>query len=360
MVITGGGTGGHVFPALALADELVARGHPRTAIHFVGATRGLEATAVPNAGFTIDLLPGRGFERRINPRSVVRNFRTGWDTAVALARANAVVRRTRPAVVVGVGGYASLPTLVAARAHRIPSIVHEADAHPGLANRIAVVLGARPAVAFPGTPLRHAVVTGNPIRSQIAAVRRDPVSPPLVAIVGGSLGARSINHAALGVYDRWRAQANVAIQHVTGARDYDECRARLAAARAPSDTLRYELVRFEDHMEELYADATVVVCRAGGMTAELTAVGIPSVLVPLPGAPGDHQGRNASALVEAGAAVMIPDRALDADRLAAELRSLLGDPVRLDAMARSARGLGRPDATARLADLVEEVAGARD
>jgi len=139
VVITGGGTGGHVFPALALADELVARGHPRTAIHFVGATRGLEATAVPNAGFTIDLLPGRGFERRINPRSVVRNFRTGWDTAVALARANAVVRRTRPAVVVGVGGYASLPTLVAARAHRIPSIVHEADAHPGLANRIAVV-----------------------------------------------------------------------------------------------------------------------------------------------------------------------------------------------------------------------------
>jgi UDP-N-acetylglucosamine--N-acetylmuramyl-(pentapeptide) pyrophosphoryl-undecaprenol N-acetylglucosamine transferase len=361
-LITGGGTGGHVFPALALAEELVARGHTRAAIHFVGAARGLEATAVPEAGFTIDLLPGRGFERRISPRSALRNLRTAGDTLVAFARASAIVRRAQPAVVVGVGGYASLPTLVAARARRIPAVVHEADAHPGLANRIAVRLGARPAVTLPGTPLRHAVVTGNPIRPQIAAVRRDPVSPPLVGIVGGSLGARSLNRAALGLYDRWRDRADVAIQHVTGARDFEECRKTLAATRATNnsnDTLRYELVRFEDHMEQLYADATIVVCRAGGMTAELTAVGIPSVVVPLPGAPGDHQGRNAAALVDAGAAVMIPDGALDAERLDVELRAVLDDPARLDAMAKSARGLGRPDATARLADLVEEVASAR-
>ena len=145
-------------------------------------------------------------------------------------------------------------------------------------------------------------------------------------------------------------------------RDYEECRDTLAAARVDEGAsnspaaLRYELVRFEDHMERLYADATVIVCRAGGMTAELTAVGIPSVVVPLPGAPGDHQGRNAAALVDAGAAVMILDRALDADRLDLELRALLDDPARLDAMAKSARSLGRPDATARLADLVEEVA----
>ena len=359
VLITGGGTGGHVFPALALAEELVARGYPRDQLHFVGAGRGLEATAVPAAGFAIDLLPGRGFERKVTPRSIGRNVRTVGDTLVACARAIALVRRLRPRVVVGVGGYASLPALVAARVCRIPTVVHEADAHPGLANRIAVRLGARPAVSLPGTALPGAVVTGNPIRPVIAAVRRVPVAPPMVAVVGGSLGAGSLNRAALGLYDRWRARPDVMIHHVTGVRDYEECRTRLEALRAPGDGLRYSLVPFEEHMETIYTDATLVVSRAGGMTAELTAVGVPSVLVPLPGAPGDHQTANANALVAAGAAVSVADAVLDPARLDAEVSALLGDPARCVAMADAAHRLGRPDATARFADLVEEVAGAR-
>jgi undecaprenyldiphospho-muramoylpentapeptide beta-N-acetylglucosaminyltransferase len=355
-LLSGGGTGGHVFPALALAEELVARGHAPDSIRFVGAARGIEATAVPAAGFAIDLLPGRGLERSLAPAAIGRNVRTTGDTAVAFARASALVGRLRPRVVVGVGGYASLPALVAARARGIPAVVHEADAHPGLANRIAVRLGARAAVTLPGTPLPGAVVTGNPIRPAIAAVRRAPVAPPLVAVVGGSLGARSLNRAVLGLYDRWRDRADVTIHHVTGTRDYEECSRELGARRAPGDRLSYSLVPFEEHMESVYAQATLVVSRAGGMTAELTTVGMPAVLVPLPGAPGDHQTANADALVAAGAAVKVADAELDAARLDAELGALLRDPVRLDAMATAARALGRPDAAARFADLVEEAA----
>jgi undecaprenyldiphospho-muramoylpentapeptide beta-N-acetylglucosaminyltransferase len=358
-LICGGGTGGHVFPALALADELVARGHPPSSIRFVGAQRGIEATAVPAAGFTVELLPGRGLLRQWSPRALLQNARAAWDNLVAFVRAFALVRRERPRVVVGVGAYASLPGLVAAAVLRIPTVVHEADAHPGLANRIAVRLGARAAVSFPATPLPRAVVTGNPIRPAIAAVHRHPVAPPMVAIVGGSLGARRLNDAALDLADRWRDRDDVVIHHVTGERDYEGCRTRLTARRGPGDRLEYTIVRFEDHMDQLYRDATVMVSRAGGMTAELAAVGMPAVLVPLPGAPGDHQTLNAEAFARAGAAVVVPDDALDGAVLARELDALLDTPVRLVQMSDAARALARPDATARFADLVEEAAGAR-
>jgi undecaprenyldiphospho-muramoylpentapeptide beta-N-acetylglucosaminyltransferase len=358
-LVTGGGTGGHVYPAIAVADELVARGHSRDEIRFVGAQRGLETTVVPAAGYAIDVLPGRGLDRGRTVHAVVRNLRTAFDTTVAFGRAWNIVRRTRPRVVVGVGGYASLPTVVAGRLQRVPAVVHEADAHPGLANRLAVRFGARAAVSLPGTPLPGAVVTGNPIRPEIVVVRRAPVTPPVVAVVGGSLGARRINDAAVGLAAHWRDRTDVVIHHVTGTRGYEECRRQLDARRRGDDRLDYRLFPYEDHMETVYTDATLIVCRAGGMTAELAAVGIPSVLVPLPGAPGDHQARNAEVFVGAGAAVMVPDAELDTDRLATELESLLADPARLAAMGDAARTLGRVDAAARVADLVEEVAGGR-
>lgn len=358
-LITGGGTGGHVYPALALADELVARGHARESIRFVGAQRGLEVTAVPEAGYAIDLLPGRGFDRERSFSALRRNLRTAWDTLAALVGAVRIVRRTRPAIVVGVGGYASLPALVAGRLYRIPAVVHEADAHPGLANRIAVRLGARPAVSLPGTPLRRAVVTGNPIRPEVIRVQRVPVVPPVVAVVGGSLGARRINLAALELYDLWRMRDDVVIHHVTGARGYEECCERLTRLQAPGDTLDYRLIRYEDRMDTLYAIATVMLCRSGGMTAELAVVGMPSILVPLPNAPGDHQTRNAEVFESAGAGVLVPDSELDGVRLRSELEALLADAPRLDAMGEAARSLGRSDATPRFADLVEEVARGR-
>ncbi|HEX5587563.1 MAG TPA: UDP-N-acetylglucosamine--N-acetylmuramyl-(pentapeptide) pyrophosphoryl-undecaprenol N-acetylglucosamine transferase [Acidimicrobiia bacterium] len=356
VLISGGGTGGHVYPALALADELVARGHDRAHIRFVGATRGIEGRAVREAGYEIDLLPGRGLARDMSLRGIAQNARTVGDTARAFAGAARIVARVRPDVVVGVGGYASLPAVVAGRMRRIPVVVHESDAHPGLANRIAVALGAKAAVSLPDTALRGAVVTGNPIRPEIAAVRRAPATPPIVAVVGGSLGARRINDAALGLYDRWRARVDVVIHHVTGDRDYEGSATRLAALRAPGDALSYRLVRYEDHMDTLYAAATIIVSRAGGMTAELAAVGMPAVLVPLPGAPGDHQTRNAEVFERAGAAVLVRDADLDATTLAAAVDALLSDPQRVIEMSDAARALAHPDATARFADLVEAAA----
>ena len=353
-VITGGGTGGHVYPALALAGELVGRGHPRDTIRFVGASRGLEARVVPERGYGIDLLPGRGFQRRFT----VANLRAAWDTVIAFARARRIIRRASPRVVVGVGGYASLPCLVAARLRRVPSVVHEQNAAPGLANRIAARMGAKAAVSLPGTPLRGAVLTGNPVSSEIVGTRRAPDPDcPLVAIFGGSLGSARINDAALELYDQWRHRADIAVHHVTGPRNYEDCMARLAELRRPGDALRYELVAYEERMDHLYARTTVAVCRAGAVTvAELAAAGVPAVLVPLPGAPGDHQTRNAETLAAANAAIVLPDHECDGNWLDAELTAMLADPERLESMSEAARGLARPDAAARLADLVEEVA----
>jgi undecaprenyldiphospho-muramoylpentapeptide beta-N-acetylglucosaminyltransferase len=353
-LITGGGTGGHVYPGLALAEALVARGHPRQSIHWVGNAGKLEETAVPAAGFTVDLLPGRGLQRRLT----VENIPVMVKSARAFAQAVGIVRRTRPQVVVGVGGYASLPCLVAARLQRIPTVVHEQNAAPGLANRVAVRLGARAAVSLPGTPLPGAVLTGNPVRAAVVAVDRRPsADQPLIAIVGGSLGARRLNQAAAELYDVWRRRPGIVIHHVSGAAGYEAAEAALAANRRDGDSVGYRLVRYEDRMPELYAAASVAVCRAGATTvAELAAAGVPSVLVPLPGAPGDHQTRNAEALVAAGAAVLIPDAECTGARLAAELERLLADPARLEAMGKAARTLARPRAADELADLVEAVA----
>jgi UDP-N-acetylglucosamine--N-acetylmuramyl-(pentapeptide) pyrophosphoryl-undecaprenol N-acetylglucosamine transferase len=358
-LVTGGGTGGHVYPALAVAEELVGRGHPQAEIRFVGSTRGMEAVAVPAAGFAIDLLPGRGLRRSLRPAAWVTNAGAVLGSLRAFGRAFRLMGRLRPSVVFGVGGYASLPCVVAGRLRRIPAVVHEQNAAPGLANRVAVRLGAQAAVSLPDTALRNAVLTGNPVRPAIASVRRLVVSPPLVAVFGGSLGARSLNAAALDLYDLWRDRSDLAVLHVTGRREYDACRARHDAQRRDADVLQYDLIAYEDHMERVYASAAVAVCRAGAVTvAELAVTGLPALLVPLPGAPSDHQTRNARALAGAGAGVVVADHELDGDRLAKELDDLLGDPDRLTAMGTAARSLARPDAAGRVADMVEEAAGA--
>jgi UDP-N-acetylglucosamine--N-acetylmuramyl-(pentapeptide) pyrophosphoryl-undecaprenol N-acetylglucosamine transferase len=349
-LLTGGGTGGHTYPAIAVAQELEHRGHT---VRFVGGKRGIEGRVVPAAGFEIDLLPGRGLQRRLT----IQNVAALWDAASAVVRAIAIVRRHRPRVVVGFGGYASFPCVFAARLLRVPVVVHEQDAAPGLANRLGVRLGARPAVSLPDTPLPNATLTGNPVRAAFAHLDRSPPAPgdpALVAVFGGAQGARTINLAALGCYDTWRARSDLAVHHVCGPRNLDSCTAALAAARRAGDTLRYELVGYEERMDLVYERAALAVCRSGaGTIAELTAVGLPAVLVPLPGAPSDHQTRNAQTLERAGAAVMLRDAECGPERLDQVVSELLGAADRLARMGIAARGLGRPDAAARLADLVE-------
>ncbi|MGZ8762177.1 MAG: UDP-N-acetylglucosamine--N-acetylmuramyl-(pentapeptide) pyrophosphoryl-undecaprenol N-acetylglucosamine transferase [Acidimicrobiia bacterium] len=354
-VLAAGGTGGHLYPALALADALVARGHDRASIRFVGARGHLEASVVPDAGYVIELLPGRGLQRRLTLANIV----TLWEAMLATIRAIGLIRRLRPAVVVGFGSYAALPTVVAARLLRRPTVVHDRDAAPGLGNRIGVRLGARAATSLPMTALRGATLVGNPVRADLRSIERRPQTPPLVAFMGGSQGARTVNRAALGLYDRWRDRTDVAVHHVCGPSHVDDASTRLRALRRAGDVLDYELVGYEDDVAGLLERVAIVVARAGASTvAELTVAGVPSVLVPLAGSPGDHQMRNARALVDAGAALLVPDAECDAIRLDTDLSPLLGDPARLASIGEAARALGRPDAADRLADLVEEVARA--
>lgn len=359
--MAGGGTAGHVTPALAIAGALVDAGHDPSSIRFVGSRRGMERRMVPAAGFPVTLLPGRGLVRRVD-RS---NLGAGAGLLAAAAMAVVLLGRWRPAAVVSVGGYAAAPALVAALVWRVPVVVAEANAVPGAVNRLAGRFAAAAAVAFPGTPLARAVVTGNPIRAAMTAVDRSPEARRraraalgypegvrLVAVAGGSLGAGRINEAVLGLARRWADRGDLAIHHVVGERNADALAQRRPSL--PADGLIYRQVAFEERMDLLYSAADVAVQRAGANSvAELAAAGVPSVLVPLPRSPGAHQERNAAAMAAAGAAVVVDDAVLDADRLVAEIDRLLGDPVLAERMGSAARGLAVPDAAARVAFLVE-------
>ncbi len=356
-VVTGGGTGGHVTPALAIADELVARGHAPESIRFVGAERGLEASAVPAAGYAIELLRLDGIQRSLAPRAVLRSGRALIHFVVAFVECIRLLRRLRPAVVVGVGGYASAPGVLAACLVRVPTVIHEQNAVPGLVNRIAVRVGARPLVAFPVRQWPHATVTGNPIRRVVAEVVRHPVAPPLVAIVGGSQGAGRLNDVALGIYDRWRAREDVAVRHVAGPKHVGACRDRLAALRRPEDRLAYELVDFEPDMAGLYAASSLVLARAGATTiAEVAAVGIAAVFVPWSDAAQDQQTANARTMAASGAAAVVSDADCDVAHVEPLLSTLLADPDRRAVMERAARAEGHPEAAAQLGRIIEDVA----
>jgi len=366
-MVAGGGTAGHVLPALAIGHALVAAGHPQSSIHFVGSRRGIEARLVPDAGFEVTLLPGRGVVRHLDRE----NLGAVAGLVRALAMALGLVARRRPAVVVSVGGYAGLPCALAAVALRVPLVVAESNAVPGGANRLVGRLARASAVAFEGTALPRAVVTGNPVSPEMAAVDRSPEGRAaararlglleermVVAVFGGSLGALRINQATLGLARAWADRRDLAIYHVVGRRDWPEVARDLP--RAPGGGLVYQGVEYEEHMDQVLAAADVVVCRAGATSvAELAVAGVPSVLVPLPGAPGDHQTANARAMVDAGGAVLLVDQQCTPTGLAEVLGSLLAQPGRLATMGRAAARRGRPDAASRVIELIESHARGR-
>jgi UDP-N-acetylglucosamine--N-acetylmuramyl-(pentapeptide) pyrophosphoryl-undecaprenol N-acetylglucosamine transferase len=390
-VVSGGGTGGHVFEALAIARALVDRGHPQGTIELVGSERGQESTLLAGEGFPVTLLPGRGIVRRMDPEAIVANAGALSGLVRATVRAVAALATRKPRVVVSVGGYASFPADVAAVVLGVPLVLVTIDAVPGLVHRLLARLAAANAVALPGTPLPRAVVTGVAVRDAITTVDRSPAgavaarralgiptSRTTIGVMSGSLGARSVNEAVLELAGRWQGRQDLTLYHVTGRRDFDQLETRSAAsangdrgevrvteaatgAVSGAETvpgtalgLCYRMVPFCDRMDLLYAATDVMVCRAGaGTVAELTVAGVPAVLVPLPGAPGDHQTANARALVDAGAAVLVADERCSAATLAAVLDEMLEDPGRLTAMSAAALRLGRPDAAARVAEVVD-------
>ncbi len=359
-LIAGGGTAGHLLPGLAVARALVAAGHSSSSIHFVGSERGLETTVVPEAGFTLTALPGRGIQRRLTFENVSAVF----GLLRAVLSAIGLIRRRRPRVILIVGGYASVSCVVAAVIWRVPIVVAEQNAVAGAVNRLAGRFAKVCAVTFPGTDLPRSIVTGNPVRAEVLAVDRQrdresarialgiPLDRVLIAVVAGSLGARSVNGAVREALGYWAGRGDLAIRHVIGRRDWEVMKDSPIAL--PPDGLLYETVEYEQRMDLVYAAADLLIGRAGGTTvAELAEVGLPGVLVPLPGAPRDHQTANAAALVGSGAAILIPNGELDGARLVDEIQPLLNDRARLQAMAESARGLAMPDAAVRVAELME-------
>jgi UDP-N-acetylglucosamine--N-acetylmuramyl-(pentapeptide) pyrophosphoryl-undecaprenol N-acetylglucosamine transferase len=363
-VIAGGGTGGHLYPGVAVARALVERGHAPASLRFVGARRGLEAKTRALDGFPLTLLPGRGLDRQLSPRSLLANMEALAGGLAAVAMAVVSFSKWRPAVVISLGGYASLGCVVAAYLWRVPIVVVNVDAVPGAVNRWAARVAAASAVASPDVALPRAVPTGVPVRAEMLAIDRSPAGrraarlrlglpaeTKVVAVSGGSLGSRRINRATLELAELWAGRTDVSIRHVVGRRDWQE----IEDAIVPTDGLTYQRVEYEEDMVSFYGAADIAVQRAGANTvAELALAGVPAVLVPLPTAPGDHQGANARAMASAGGAVVIPDNELDGRRLARELDALIKDGSLLTSMAGAAQTLARPHAAEELARLVEE------
>jgi UDP-N-acetylglucosamine--N-acetylmuramyl-(pentapeptide) pyrophosphoryl-undecaprenol N-acetylglucosamine transferase len=360
-VISGGGTVGHTGPAIAIGQALVDMGHPADTIHFVGGRRGNEGRLVPQAGFPITLLPGRGIVRRVS----VQNIGATLGLAAAVVRAFVLLLLHRPRVLVAVGGYASVPCVLAAVTLRIPIVVAEQNAVPGAANRLSARFAKAAAVSLDGTPLPRAVVTGNPVRAEfldldrsdagrVAARQRLGIESgrSMILAFGGSLGALRINEAVLGLVEHWAERSDIAIRHAIGARDWPAFESRLPAL--PPGGLQYQPLRYDDQMPLASAAADLLVGRAGSSTIfEAAAAGLPSILIPSPNVTADHQTANAKAFTSAGAAVLIPDAELNPERLEREIDALLHDRGRLETMGKAALGLARPDAAHRIAELAE-------
>jgi UDP-N-acetylglucosamine--N-acetylmuramyl-(pentapeptide) pyrophosphoryl-undecaprenol N-acetylglucosamine transferase len=372
-VIAGGGTGGHVVPSLQIARALVTLGYDPASIELFGSRRGQEATDWPPLEFPFTLLPGRGIRRSLRPAALWVNAGAVLGLVWATLRSVGSFVAHRPGVVVVVGGYAGFPAGFAAAVTRVPLVLVNTDAVPGAVNAVLGRFAAACAVAFPGTDLPRAQVTGTPVRPELRSLDRSeagreaaraelglPSRRQTVVAFGGSLGARRINGAVAALAGRWGERETTSIYHVAGRRDFTQFalkqppRAGEGGERGKRGKLDYRVVPFEERMPDLYRAADLCVCRAGAITvAELLLAGVPALLVPLPGAPRDHQTRNAEALVAVGAAVLVPDAECDGERLAREIENLLGDADRLAAMGAAGRGLGHPDAAVSVARLVQ-------
>ncbi|MCA2981368.1 MAG: undecaprenyldiphospho-muramoylpentapeptide beta-N-acetylglucosaminyltransferase [Myxococcaceae bacterium] len=354
VLIAGGGTGGHLFPGIALAEEVVTR-HPKNDVVFVGTTRGLEARVVPENGFVFEPITSRG----LKGMGLVKLALGLLTLPVSFFEALALVRRYRPDVVVGVGGYSSGPVVLAAWLLRVPTAVQEQNALPGLTNRLlgrvvkAVFLSFDETTRFFRRAKVH--VLGNPIRRALL----DNFLTPNVAhekftvlVFGGSLGARGLNTRVVEALEHLAPRREaLRLVHQTGKADLEAVRQGYAGKGFDADVRE-----FIDDMSAAYLSADLVVCRAGATTvAELTTCKKASILVPFPFATDDHQAVNARALVEAGAALMFREAELTGAHLGQAILSLEADRDRLKAMEKAAGSLGRPEAAREIADVLQQL-----
>jgi UDP-N-acetylglucosamine--N-acetylmuramyl-(pentapeptide) pyrophosphoryl-undecaprenol N-acetylglucosamine transferase len=340
IAIAAGGTAGHVVPALAVADALRADG---AQVVFIGGERA-ERTLVPQAGYELRTIAVEGLSRS-NPLKAARAV---LKAVAAVGTALRILRSVRPGAVMGGGGYVAGPVGLAAVLLRIPLVLTEADSHLGLSNRLLAPFARRVCLAFPipGRTGERYVVTGRPVpapATDVAAARARfglGEGERCVLVFGGSLGARSINEAAIAAFDG----APYRVLHAAGTRDYEALRARVP------DATRYDLREYIDDFGEALLACDLSVARAGGSIFEVAAHGRPAILVPYPHATADHQTANARWMADGGAAVVVADDELTPQRLRAVVDARMADPERLQAMGRAAAALARPDAAQRIAD----------
>jgi UDP-N-acetylglucosamine--N-acetylmuramyl-(pentapeptide) pyrophosphoryl-undecaprenol N-acetylglucosamine transferase len=354
-ILAGGGTGGHVIPALAIAQELQKRYGAE--VLFIGTARGIENRLVPAAGFPLRLVQVGA----LNKVSLKTRLKTLFDLPRAVWDARGILTEFRPDVVIGVGGYASGPAVLAAILRRIPTLAFEPNVVPGFANRIVARMVSGAAVHFKETAryFPHAVVTGVPVREAFFEIGGKPATSdkPTLLVFGGSQGANAINQAMVQCLPELVKQVpNIHIIHQTGERGYNDAQA--AYQRAGSSA---EVYPFITDMPSFFARADLLLCRSGASTvAEITAAGKPAVFVPFPRAADDHQRVNAQALERAGAAVVVEETRLERVWLADTIAALLGDPGRLQRMSQAARKLAHPDAARDIAAMAARLAGVEE
>jgi len=351
-VMTGGGTGGHVIPAIAVARELRARGHH---VRFIGTQRGIEAKLVPAADFPIEWIVIGG----LNRVGLVKSLESLAELPMSVWQASRVLDRARPAAIFSMGGYVAGPALIAALWKRIPVVVMEPNAIPGFTHRKLARFVARALVSFPETakwfPGRGTEVTGLPVREKFFDIPIKPREATItILITGGSQGSRTLNRAAEESWPLWATTSRglkVRLIHQTGPKPFEEIATRFRASGVEG-----EIQPFLQDMPAVFAQADIIVSRAGaGAVSELAAAGKPSILIPLPTASDDHQLRNAQALEQAGAARLVLDADWNGQRFVDEVSSLISEAGRLERMSIAARSFAKPDAARRAADVLESL-----
>ncbi|MGO5211736.1 undecaprenyldiphospho-muramoylpentapeptide beta-N-acetylglucosaminyltransferase [Parafannyhessea sp. LCP21S3_E6] len=365
VAIAAGGTAGHINPALALAEELAARGHQ---VEFFGQPKKLESTLVPQAGFPFNPIDVTGFDRS-RPWTLVSAL---WRMRAAQKTIGRHFGSERPDVAVGFGAYIELPLINWCHAQGIPCVIHEQNSVPGLANKTSAAKVKTVCVSLPVAidafrgkvgPDTQIVVTGNPVRQSViradrAQGRRDlgiPEDATMLLVFGGSLGARHLNQGVAALKSKLLSRRDLYVIHSTGKGEYDSVVQELALTQ--EESARWRVMPYIDRMGEALAAADLVLSRAGASSvAEIAALAVPSMLVPYPFATADHQTTNARYLVDAGAAVLLPDEKIDTPEFEDDLLGLVDDPTRRQAMRDAARGLAQDKAALALADQVESAA----
>jgi UDP-N-acetylglucosamine--N-acetylmuramyl-(pentapeptide) pyrophosphoryl-undecaprenol N-acetylglucosamine transferase len=359
VVISGGGTGGHIFPAVAIADEIKRR-NPNAEILFVGALGKMEMEKVPAAGYKIVGLPIAGFQRKLT----FSNFLLPFKILGSLLKARKLLKSFNPEVVIGVGGYASGPTLQAASYLKIPTLIQEQNGFPGKTNKLLAKSVNSICTAYDGLeqffPKEKILLTGNPVRKEMVEIvnKREEAckfygmdsTKPIVLIIGGSLGARTLNRSVVYAYEELR-NSDIQVLWQSGKLYYDDLKNELSQGAAEN----VHLVEFIQRMDFAYAMADIIVSRAGAISvSELCIIGKPVILVPSPNVAEDHQTKNAMALVEKNAAILIKD--IDApSQLIKEALQLLKDTDKCQSLSMAIHSLGKPNATGAIVDEVERI-----